>query len=139
MLPPMVLENVFVPPIVWSPDMYTPSVTVAALPEMLPPMVLENVFVPPIVWSPDMYTPLVTVAALPEMLPPIVLENVFVPPIVWSSARLTFEAKLATSVVLKLASSLSAVANSFRVSSVAGADPTRFATAVEIAALRSAI
>ena len=48
----IMLENVFVPAIVWSPVVYTPLVTVAALPEMLAPIVLENVFVPAIVWSP---------------------------------------------------------------------------------------
>ena len=35
---------------------YTPLVTVAALPEMLPTIVDENVFSPAIVWSPDVIT-----------------------------------------------------------------------------------
>ncbi len=72
--------NVFVPAIVWFPEVYTPFVTVAALPFMLPDIVLEKVFVPlmvslPLVWTTALSAALLLICVWIELVTPEIYPN----------------------------------------------------------------
>ena len=105
-LPAIVELNVFVPAIVWLPDVITPpaaSTLVASVTSAAVSIPLNFVLSAPVMIAPEpafvtslravtllvVYTPFVTVPAFPVILPAIAELNVLVPEIVWLPVTIT--------------------------------------------------